>query len=89
MREYQRTYYRYIQASEKYDQLVRAYATMKHSNSEYLSHMEKNLRQMIKKAYIEKNALAEHARECLKDIRKPKVVKFHLMADSETADQWA
>ena len=101
MREYQNTYYRYMQTCERYDQLVRAYTTLLHSEKEaspgedpavasvYMSQREKNLRYMIKKTYIEKNTIAQHARECLNNLRKQKAVNIHFMVDSETADQWA
>ena len=100
IREYQSNYYRYMQASERYDQLVRAYTSLIHSKKEAsfgnipdsqhinLSQMEKNLKRMIKKAYIEKNTIAEHARECLRNHRKKKAEKIHFRVNIETADQW-
>ena len=100
IREYQSNYYRYIQASERYDQLVRAYTNLIHSKKEAsfgnmpdaqpinLSQIEKNLKRMIKKAYVEKNTIAEHARECLSSLRKRKAIKIRFEADSGAADQW-
>ena len=101
IREYHDTYNRYMQTCDRYDQLVRAYTALIHSKKEAslgerpdalpenISQIEKNLRRMIKKTHIEKNAIAEHARECLRNLRKRKEVRVRFRADSGVSDQWA
>ena len=87
---YQKAYENYMSACDRYDKLVTAYRVLKGINAdgtlgagpdntnEPLPYTEKIMKQMIEDAYKEKDAIADHARDCVKHLRSLSSYKYKM-----------
>ena len=79
--EYQKAYEHYVSACDRYDKLVTAYRVLKGISEnrsaenelgekvDSFPYTDRIMRQMIDDAQIEKDVIANHARECIKHLR--------------------
>ena len=84
VKAYQKAYASYQSSCDRYVRLLQAYNVLTKfkkgvpagdlpgDSPVRIPHTEKIMRQMIEEAYVEKKVIAEHARECIRHMRKLK-----------------